>query len=944
MNLRRVLSWVLILSLLFAGAVYADEMNTEAESSGVYEKEVIPEDTEDDTSEDETEEGTYEDSEVPKEETDTSVTEPDTPDEEAKPSEPQEPVKVVKGKYNLLAVLDIISNPDTFTNQKVITRGELMMYFSKISGVHGISKSGYTGKFTDVNSETMYCTHIQAMENLGIINGNGMGNFYPESPVTLQEAVAAAIKLLGYDIYAETMGGYPTGYFNVANQAGISKGVKADANGYLSGENAVKFLFNVLTSELTVQTEWGDSNNIKVTNGKSYLETVFNVFEGRGHVDGNEFTGLRKLNKTVNEECISVDGVMYKALGMDTNAELGKNLKFFYRQDNNQYVIPEILYYEADSSVEVITLDASDIISVGNYNITYLNEQGVEEKLKFSGISDVIYNFKTHPEYTYDDIDIDMGNITLIDNDSNGTYDVLNILSYAEYMIESVNKVDEVITADNGKKIVLPGEKNCEIYQMGRKITIQDVYESTVINVIASIDDSYMIIYVNADSVTGTVKEININDGITEVKIDENIYELSPLAKYIPNLGDYGMYYLNHFGQIAAKDKVVTNEQYAYLIDKRVTNSHEERYFVKLVNESGKIVNYELAEKVKLNDNPRTEARNVINDSLLMNGVLDEDGNPTCQQLIKFKTDKDGKLNQIRVFTDYTDKGEDFKKDKDDTTFTLDYKSDVNLKYYGGNAKVFGTRFLVNAETHVFFAPPTYTTDVESFDAGLITKLATETTYTLPEFYDVAYSNMTNVVLVRQAAGAASNMKTGDPELVISKITKYYIPEEEAVGLKIYGYRLGLEKEFLVKDLNIKDNNSNYGNGKGVLDLRAGDVIQYGLNTDGSLAAIKIIFQYDPDNFELTETHSSTTSIFVALHQGVGQLLHRDEASVILNATDVEKRIYDRGFIVGPRTRFFRFDTKSQKLTMVKSTDIPENAKVFFRSCYNMLYDVIYFE
>lgn len=187
-------------------------------------------------------------------------------------------------------------------------------------------------------------------------------------------------------------------------------------------------------------------------------------------------------------------------------------------------------------------------------------------------------------------------------------------------------------------------------------------------------------------------------------------------------------------------------------------------------------------------------------------------------------------------------------------------------------------------------------------------------------------------------------MKNGDPELVISKITKYYIPEEGAIGLKIYGYRLGVEKEIPVKDLDITDNNANYGNGKGVLDLRPGDVIQYALNVDGTLTALKILFQYNPDKFELTESHTSITSVFVALHQGIAKLLYRDEASVILNATNPEDRTYDRSFIVGPRTRFFRFDTKTDKLTMVKASDIPENSKVYFRNCYNMLYDVIYFE
>lgn len=951
---KGVICFLLVIMMLISVVGFAAEDGMSEGASEIVEdtdeNNIVQEEVKDDTDESES-------SDVD-ENAQSGTEEENKKEEEEETKEPEVPTSVITGKYNLLKVIGVIeeSEDNIFTSDKAVTRAELMMYFSKISGLDKAYEKEYRGSFADVDKKTPYYRSIQAMEFSNVIKGNGDGYFCPNEKVTVTDAVAAAVKLLGYDIYAISAGGYPSGYYAAANQAGITKGVVSSADGYLYGKNAVTLLFNVLTTELTVQSVWGNEGSIKISNSASYLETVFSVYSGKGIVSANDITGLTSRTNNVSYGCVGIDGVVYKARNAERNDMLGKRIDFYYKSNEETSGLSEILWYEFNKNVDIIELDAKDIESVSDHTVQYVVGNDVET-IDFSGSTDVIYNFKAYYEYTAPEIKIPMGKVTFTDNDSDGVYDVINILSYEEYIVQTVSETDNVIYAEGGTKITLPAlNEHLRIIKDNTEIAVTDMYSGMVINVIRSKDKEYAIVYAGDTVVTGGIKEVINEENAVNVNIDGTIYVLSALSKYSPVAGDYGSFYLNTFGEIAAKDRIVTSEQFAYLITLKETGPEvDKKYYFKLLTEAG-VETFEAAEKIKLNENPRQSAETVYNSNELYtngrkdaegNPVLDENGKAVAAQFIRFTTDSNGKLNRIITYQDYTGKDKTFKKPYDDDTFTLDHKTAEGgyLRYLGGNAKVFGTRFLVNAKTLIFYIPNEYSTSDEHYKTDYITGLLTETNYYDLEFYNVSYSNHIGAIVNKKDVSGGGTIQNKSADVIVSKVTRYFVEEEEATGLKISGFSRGKEVELYVKDLTITDNDASYGNGKSIASIKPGDIIQYTSGDDGYIGNIRFIYSYTPENYIPYETHGeAATSLYVPLHHGIGELLYRDDLSVVVNCTDVNNRALDRGFNIMSRSHFYRVDTKTGRVTLVKAGDIPQNARVFVRSCYSMLDDIVYYE
>ena len=391
---KRIISFLLVIMMAFSVVGYAAEDGVSEGAS-----EILEDTDENNIVQEEVKDGEEESDSSDADENAQNGAAEEKPEKAAEEEikEPEIPTSVITGKFNLLKVLGIIeeSEDNLFLSDKAVTRAELMMYFAKLSGLDKTYDKEYKGSFTDVDKKTPYYQSIQAMEFAGVVKGNGAGSFFPNDKVTVTDAVCSAVKLLGYDVYALSSGGYPSGYFVAANQAGITKGMEASSDGYLYGKNAVTLLLNVLTCELTVQAVWGNEGKIEITNDASYLENVFSVYSGKGIVSANEMTGLTSREKNVSYGCVEIDGVAYKAENADRNDMLGKKIDFYYKNNDETTGVSEIIWYEVNKNVDIIELDARDIVSVSNHTLEYEVEDDFET-IKFSGATDVIFNYKAY--------------------------------------------------------------------------------------------------------------------------------------------------------------------------------------------------------------------------------------------------------------------------------------------------------------------------------------------------------------------------------------------------------------------------------------------------------------------------------------------------------------------------------------------------------------------
>lgn len=880
---------------------------------------------------------------------------------------------IVEGKYELLEILGVIdeAKDGVFTSETQITRGRLMKYLSKVAGLDGGAEKEYNGSFTDVSAKTSDFSYIGIMENLGFINGGGSGLFYPDEPVLVRDAVAVAVRLLGYDIYAEANGGYPTGYFAVANKAGLTDGVSAE--GSLKGEAALSFLLNVLTTKLVVQTSWGNPDKIEIVEGASYLETVFDMFEETGIVVSNELTALTDPLNGVGEDSVEIDGVIYNAEGFDTNEMLGRKIDFVYTYSESKNKDAKIVWYEDNKSLRTVTIDARSITEVDDFKVICAEEGKKDKEYKFSGTADVIYNFKAYPGYRFDNIDIKMGYLTLIDNDRDGTYEVVKVTSYEEYVVAGVKYEEKSLTLEDGTVINFPDGDNLQIYRFGEKATFNDIYDKTVINVISSAEGDYAIIYADGVVVSGTVTGFEENENYSYITIDDKKYTMSAKADFKPDLGDYGSFYINVFGEVAAKNRAVVNEKYAYLIKiHRQGSEYDGKFLLKLLTSSG-IEVLEAAEKITLNGGAQTVAEKILrSEELFRNGVpYETDGEEkSCQQLIRYKTDLNGKVNFIRTWEDVMDNTftpDDSRKDKYDDRFTRDFRVDSSYQapegetpnemitkgilYYGGNAQVFGARFLMGADTPVFIAPPVYSEDNEAFYYKNRGYLKSESTYRNVELYDIPLSYKVGAAVLRisnTSSTSSASVYTAERAFVISKISKVYMEDEGAHGLKFTGYKSGKEVSYLVKNLELKDFSTSYGNGKGITDLKVGDVIQAATDSKGFINGIRILSYYDENTFGYWCPSGSINYANAILCPQIGEVIYKDSSVFTVNCKKpvdgISDKRWDRAYHVIGSSHFYEMDTKKGILKKVSATDIPDGGMVFVHTANHMLWDIVYYK
>lgn len=147
------------------------------------------------------------------------------------------------------------------------------------------SAEGMTGstQFTDVAADFWANGFINAGVQIGFIEGMGDGTFAPSENVTYAQIVKMLVASMGYEDYAQFMGGWPNGYLSIANAEGITDGVKLGANDIVTRGQVAQLVYNALLTPVVEQT-------------------------------GLTYTDSGKLAPTIEKQDGKKDGVVYKTL------------------------------------------------------------------------------------------------------------------------------------------------------------------------------------------------------------------------------------------------------------------------------------------------------------------------------------------------------------------------------------------------------------------------------------------------------------------------------------------------------------------------------------------------------------------------------------------------------------------------------------------------------
>lgn len=201
---------------------------------------------------------------------------------------------------NTLVALKVINGYEdgTFLPDNLITRAEATkVMVAALNQIDSAEAMKGSTKFTDVEAKHEWATgFINAGVQAGYINGMGDGTFAPDANVTYAQMVKMLVSAMGYNEYAEFLGGYPNGFISIANSEGVTSGVKANADDNVTRAQVAQLVYNALTAPVVENkgVTYTDSGairpKIEKMNGedgnkyKSLLTTQFNAYYVEGYV------------------------------------------------------------------------------------------------------------------------------------------------------------------------------------------------------------------------------------------------------------------------------------------------------------------------------------------------------------------------------------------------------------------------------------------------------------------------------------------------------------------------------------------------------------------------------------------------------------------------------------------------------------------------------------
>ena len=149
-----------------------------------------------------------------------------------------------------------------------LTRGALTKLMVAFSAYRESAKTqGSTGTlFSDVGSGSVYAPYVRIAVQQGWISGYTDGSFRPDNAVTLEEACAAVLKLLGYDV-TTLSGTFPAAQLNKANELGLRDNLTKTQGEGMTLEDGAVLLYNALTATTAEGKVYASSLGFTVNNG-----------------------------------------------------------------------------------------------------------------------------------------------------------------------------------------------------------------------------------------------------------------------------------------------------------------------------------------------------------------------------------------------------------------------------------------------------------------------------------------------------------------------------------------------------------------------------------------------------------------------------------------------------------------------------------------------------
>lgn len=626
----------------------------------------------------------------------------------------------------------------TFKPEGTITRAEFAAVITRIMGLADLQIGGTDTIFEDVKAGHWASGNIKIAADMGIIKGFGDGKFLPDDPVTYEQAVKMIVAALGYEPKAMEQGGYPSGYLMVASEKDITRSAEGKVGEMATRGMVAQLLYNSLEVPMFELSGVGESTTYVVNKEKTFLSTGLGLIRVKnGQVTGNQYTTLESPATSVRSGEIELDGKIFVTPDADKLYQyLGYSVTYYYKHDNTTNDDVLVLLMPDSNKNHTLTIVADNIEKYEDNILYYSINENEDDTINIKDDVIIIYNGKKYDKDKPVSLDIESGEIKLLDFDSDNNYDIIFVNEYKNYVVENTPNTTDYIIIDKyfGTRLELNPNKRgvaIQFLKNGSPIQFTDIKKGDIISVMESNSEEgnrvVTVLVASNNVVTGTVTEIGDNNirvinGKSYTISDYYLRAIKEKNKPDIKIDDKGTFYLDAEGKIAhIVLEAARGTDYAYLINAATKSSGLEgtlqlKLYIPSGTTSGSVQIKDCAEKVKIDGKTYDNASEILSLLASANDTTNTDPLPASTpenplnsedqriyaQLIKYATNSSGKIDLIDTLHKggHGEESEHLKQVYSDGNQELTYYS-TNRTFRLGNE----TKVTIDSSTKIFYVP-----------------------------------------------------------------------------------------------------------------------------------------------------------------------------------------------------------------------------------------------
>lgn len=615
-------------------------------------------------------------------------------------------------------------------------------------------------------------TKQTVINSLEMISGAYPGKYFKRSeyakPATVAEAAAVLADFTGRGALVNE-----NNAISVAVSAGITAAGKYGANEYVTMEAYAKMLYQTLNAK-RMETEFRHGGNSYTEGSSTYLRDKMKIREISGVVTSCSITGLNLRNEKTRTGYIKIGDTLLYAPKFSVK-NLGMNVSALYREGDYENELVSL--YIPNNKNEVITVGTDQLV-LNETNTKNVCESGKRKtNYKISDNAAFLYNGAAI-EYVNDgDLRISEGNITLIDNNNDGEYDVVKITSYESIVISQIPKTCDKLIGKNKKTYDIDAAANRNegiIYdEKGEVISASALKREDPVSIGFEKGTSKVIFIQKGTKANGSVSFI----GSDSIVIGENEYETTPSFSGGFSLGTEIKAYINPEGKLFYAETSESSDRYGY-VTSMSKDPASDIVKVKVFCDDNAFHVYELKDKVVFNGSP-VSSKSLADKT---NGIL-WNGETFLHQAVMFRVNLDDEISRIATAYD-NNRFASYTKDK----FSLDYSGE--LKFLTGDWQSLGGLYGLNSKTVVINVP----NDIRDEDLFYTVNPSGWGSWTFNiELYDVDEEFYVGLALLRKPDYTVQQASfKGNKPIVVKKVMRAVDENGEEV-YEITGWRNGAE-------------------------------------------------------------------------------------------------------------------------------------------------------